>query len=231
MDWVKLHTRFYVDPKVASLPDAHTEMMFVRSLAYAGDQETGGFIPEASLPLLARRRRYAASVKALVASGLWTADAGGYRITRWDDRQEELETLAKRRAADRERKRRQRASQKESSSEGTSRDVSADSPVTVQTQEEEEELSNPPNPPPSGGNDAQHDGTHINCRQCGTNKRGKPKPPPPDPATQQQRAMLAKAEEGNQRARELAEADSDPVAAVIGLEQARSELQRRKDSA
>jgi hypothetical protein len=33
----------------------------------------------------------------------------------------------------------------------------------------------PPNPPPSGG----HDGSHPNCRACGTNRRG----PPPEPAS------------------------------------------------
>lgn len=142
MDWVKLHTRFYVDPKVASLPDADTELMFLRGLAYAGDQETSGFIPESAVGLLARRRRHAACVKALVASGLWTTVPGGYRITRWDDRQEELETLARRRAADRERKRRQRASEK-SSPQPMSRDTSADSPRDVRALEGEEETELP----------------------------------------------------------------------------------------
>lgn len=43
---------------------------------------------------------------------------------------------------------------------------------------------NPPNPPQGGGNGSPHDGSHPNCRQCGTNPRG-PKPPPsPHPANQ-----------------------------------------------
>jgi hypothetical protein len=36
---------------------------------------------------------------------------------------------------------------------------------------------NPPNPPPSGG----HDGSHPNCRACGTSPRGKPPEPKPTP--------------------------------------------------
>ena len=35
----------------------------------------------------------------------------------------------------------------------------------------------PPNPPPSGG----HDGSHPNCRACGTNPRGPSPPPVPTP--------------------------------------------------
>jgi len=35
----------------------------------------------------------------------------------------------------------------------------------------------PPNPPPSGG----HDGSHPNCRACGTNPRGPAPPPVPTP--------------------------------------------------
>ena len=37
----------------------------------------------------------------------------------------------------------------------------------------------PPNPPPAGG--SAHHGQHQNCRQCGTNPRGKPPEPPPTP--------------------------------------------------
>jgi hypothetical protein len=36
---------------------------------------------------------------------------------------------------------------------------------------------NPPQPPASGG----HDGSHPNCRACGTNRRGPPPEPPPTP--------------------------------------------------
>lgn len=109
MEWVKLYAAFYRDPKIMALPDSDAEMLFVRSLGYAGEQETSGFIPERVLPALSRKRRYGNSVAALETQGLWTRVTGGWQITRWHDRQEELEKLAARRAADRERKRKQRA--------------------------------------------------------------------------------------------------------------------------
>ena len=115
MDWVKLSSRYYLDPDVASLPDADTELGFVRSLAYAGAQETQGFIPVSIAPSLFRRRRYQAAVDALVAASLWVPVRGdrdqlvGWRIARWEDWQQELEAIARRRAADRDRKRRERA--------------------------------------------------------------------------------------------------------------------------
>lgn len=111
MDWVKLHVLYYTDERIEALPDADTEMMFVRGLARAGELGRGGFIPESSLPRLARRRRYGGCVDALVASGLWISVDGGYQITNWSDWQDALDALAARRATDRERKRRQRAAE------------------------------------------------------------------------------------------------------------------------
>lgn len=113
MEWVKLATRYYTDPAVASLDEA-AELAFVRSIAYCGAEETGGFIPERVVPSFFRRRRYSAAVQAIQAQGLWesaTDDRGepGYRIRRWDDWQAELDAIAQRRAADRERKRAERA--------------------------------------------------------------------------------------------------------------------------
>lgn len=111
MEWVKLRSDYYRDPKVMAL-DADGELLFVRALAYAGDQETGGFIPESVLPALCPVRRYAKTVSALVALGLWEPMPTGWRIVRWDDHQSELELLAARRAADRERQRRRRAAER-----------------------------------------------------------------------------------------------------------------------
>jgi hypothetical protein len=121
VDWVKLSARYYLDPVIASLPDADSEVMFTRSLAYAGDQETGGFIPAGMLPALCRRRRYEACADALVASGLWLPVGGGFSITRWQEWQLELEAIARRRSADRDRKRRERGRDN-----GMSRDMSED---------------------------------------------------------------------------------------------------------
>lgn len=158
MDWVKLATRYYLDPAVASLPDADTELLFIRGLAYAGAEETAGFIPELIVPSLIRRRRYGAAVEALIARSLWVISADdrgqpGYRIRRWEDWQEELDSLARRRASDRDRKRRQRQAERESGQvAGMSRDMSADSPVTVTPPKEvEEELDNPKKTSSSSG--------------------------------------------------------------------------------
>lgn len=134
MDWVKLSASYYLDPAVASLPDADAEIGFVRSLAYSGAEETHGFIPAAIAPSLFRRRRYQASVDALVSAYLWVPVSGdrvqleGWRIARWEEWQEELEAIARRRAADRDRKRKERERLKEDQVRHPSRDMSEDSP-------------------------------------------------------------------------------------------------------
>lgn len=108
VDWVKLATRYYTDPKIRALDDA-AELMFVRGLARAGELGDGGFIPESDLGLLARRRRYETLVKALVDARLWSRMDGGYRISAWADWQSAADALAARRTADRERQRKHRA--------------------------------------------------------------------------------------------------------------------------
>jgi hypothetical protein len=117
VDWVKLASRYYLDQAIANV-DADTEVLFTRSLAYAGDQETGGFVPAGMLPALCRRRRYEACADALVAVGLWLPARGGYQIRTWQEWQLELEAITRRRSADRERKRREREREN-----GTSRDT------------------------------------------------------------------------------------------------------------
>lgn len=143
-NWVKLSVRYYADNKIEALPDADAEVMFTRGLARAGEVGREGFIPVESLPKLARRRRYAASVEALLAAGLWTVAPGGYRVANWDHWQDSLDALARRRTADRERQRRRRAAADESTSVSRdtrplSRDVSRD--VTVAEGEEDKELT------------------------------------------------------------------------------------------
>jgi len=109
VDWVKLSVRYYADHAIESLPDADTELMFVRGLARAGEVKQGGFIPETSLPHLSRKRRFLPLVDALVTAGLWTRVDGGYRVNGWDHWQDGIEALAKRRADDRERQRKRRS--------------------------------------------------------------------------------------------------------------------------
>lgn len=151
MDWVKLSARYYLDPVIANLDDA-TEVMFTRGIAYAGDQETHGFVPSGMLPALCRRRRYEVCVEALVAAGLWLPARGGYQITRWEEWQAELEAIVARRSADRDRKRRERDRASTAGKEqvnAMSRDMSRDMSAPI---EKREENNNPPHasraPPP-----------------------------------------------------------------------------------
>jgi hypothetical protein len=177
VDWVKLSARYYMDLAVVGLDDA-TEVMFTRALAFAGDQETHGFVPSGILPALCRRRRYETCVDALVASGLWLPVRDGYQITRWQEWQAELEAILARRSADRDRKRRER--QRASTAKGTasrdtvsetndraghvnpqvngmSRDMSTDTSGPYIERREEE--INPPHP--SGASPPRKRGTRI----------------------------------------------------------------------
>lgn len=131
MDFVKLAVRYFFDPKIrgmdGDLADA-AEVMFTRSVAWAGEVECGGFIPERDVALLTRRRRHGAVVRMLVESGLWEAVPGGYLVRRWPDWQDQLDALARKRAADRDRQRRRRAAAREdrpppNASRDPSRDV------------------------------------------------------------------------------------------------------------
>ena len=177
MDWVKLSTRYYLDSAVANLPDADCEVMFTRGLAYAGDEEKGGFIAKGVLPALCRGRRYEACAKALIDSGMWLPTRGGYLVAHWEEWQSELDAIARRRSADRARKRRERANLKEQVN-GMSRDMSedghADSPHL-------ESKKYPSNSPKRGGHVRGHQGQHDNCRACGTNPRGPATPTPTPP--------------------------------------------------
>jgi hypothetical protein len=123
VDWVKLSARYYLDPAVAGFDDA-TEVMFTRAIAYAGDQETHGYVPAGILPALCRRRRYETCAEALVSGGLWLPVRGGYQITRWEEWQAELEAIVARRSADRDRKRRER--ERARAAEGTRHVTHAD---------------------------------------------------------------------------------------------------------
>jgi hypothetical protein len=162
VDWVKLSARYYLDVAIAGFDDA-TEVMFTRALAYSGDQESHGFIPSGMLPALCRRRRYETCVEALVACGLWSPVRGGYKITRWQDWQSELEALSARRSADRDRKRRERerastvsrdtvnscndlAEHENPQVSDMSRDMSAGLSAPIESKNKN---NNPPNPPGS----------------------------------------------------------------------------------
>lgn len=169
MDWVKLSARYYLDPAVVNA-DADTEVMFTRALAYAGDQETHGFVPTGILPALCRRRRYETCVETLVASGLWQPVRGGYMITRWQEWQSELEAIVARRSADRDRKRRERdrASTAKNRTSSTPSDRGANPQVRGMSRDTSTDASDPVeskthiNPPhPSGASPPRRRGTRI----------------------------------------------------------------------
>lgn len=175
MDWVKLSTRYYLDPAMVSLPDADAEVMFTRGLAYAGAEETSGFIPSGIVPTLSRRRRYEASVDALVAASLWRPVAGGYQISRWEEWQEELEAIVRRRSADRERKRREREAKKKAQLKAMSRDMSADGHTDSPRTEKEKYpplppeggvTAPPPQPPAGARRCTRHKRRRSGCRDC-----------------------------------------------------------------
>lgn len=141
MDWVKLGVRYFMDTKIrglnGDLADA-AEIMFVRSVAWAGEVQADGFIPEQDVALLTRRRRHEAVVDVLVALGLWVAVPGGYRVQRWPDwNGDNMDALMRRRAADRERQRRRRERAKQPT-DNMSRDTSRD--ITVAEGEGEVEV-------------------------------------------------------------------------------------------
>lgn len=141
MHWAKLAVRYFLDPKIrgmrGDLADA-AEVMFVRSIAWAGELGQAGFIPEQDVELLTRRRRYADVVEVLISLGLWETVPGGYRVVRWTDWNGELDALARRRAADRERQRRRRE-RLTSASRDASRDVSRDVTRTEGEEEKDQE--------------------------------------------------------------------------------------------
>lgn len=177
VDWVKLAQRYYLDPAIrgvdGDLGDA-AEVMFTRGLARAGEVGQHGFIPEQDVALLTRRRRYAAVVRVLTQSGLWTVVPGGYQIARWSDWQDHLDALTRKRAADRDRQRRRRAAAHNGSplSRDPSRDVTA---VEGEGEREKEggyssvgkspPSTGDPQPPPQTCN-RHPDGTDDPCRSC-----------------------------------------------------------------
>lgn len=125
MEWVKLLTKYPRDTAILTGDDAD-EVMFTRGMAHVGENETGGFIPDAALAGLTRwhtRRRKIADK--LVERGLWEKAPGGYRIVNWHKHNAELEAIIARRRVDAIRQKRKRA--KERASREASRDRPRDS--------------------------------------------------------------------------------------------------------
>lgn len=107
MDFVKLRTRYYADVALMRAGEP-AEVLFTRGLAYAGEQETDGFIPAEALPRLTPTRGRA-RVNALIREGLWEPVLGGWLITGWTRHQISSDQLEQKREAGRKRVEKHRA--------------------------------------------------------------------------------------------------------------------------
>lgn len=88
LQWVRLDTAFPRNHKLLALiggREGHRAgMVYLCSLAYAGEQGTDGFVPREALPLIHGRTVDAGR---LVAAGLWHSDPGGWLINDWAEYQ------------------------------------------------------------------------------------------------------------------------------------------------
>ncbi|MCA1008969.1 hypothetical protein LCL87_24935 [Rhodococcus hoagii] len=110
-----------MDPKLAGC-NASVERMFTRLLAYAGNAETRGFLPE-NVHILVGIPRGKDAVSELVRRKVLHAlDEGGFEFVSWSHWQESGDKLVEQRAKDRDRKRRKRAEKADLSAD-TSADV------------------------------------------------------------------------------------------------------------
>lgn len=106
MEWVKLRTAFYNDPAIVRAGEA-AEVLFVRAMAYCGEQETDGVIPTGVLTRLVGTKA-SARAAALVREGLWEVIEGGWRFTGWSKNQTSSDELSKSREGNRARQQRYR---------------------------------------------------------------------------------------------------------------------------
>jgi hypothetical protein len=107
MDYIRLWTTFYDDPELIAAGEA-AEVLYVRAMAYAGRQETDGFIPK-EMPARLTPAKTQPRITALVREGLWVQVEGGWRIVNWERRQTSKEELE----ASREGARRRQAAKRE----------------------------------------------------------------------------------------------------------------------
>ena len=99
MQWVRLETAFPTNPKVLALVEDkafRALFVYVCSLSYAGLQETDGYIPRVSLPLIHASKR---EVDKLVAVGLWVPSGkSGWEVNGWQEFQPSTEDMQRRKA-------------------------------------------------------------------------------------------------------------------------------------
>lgn len=87
LPWVRLDSTFPHNRKVLSLIDQKKHRavnLYVFALAWAGHQDTDGYIPTYSLPIIHGSRTEA---RQLVDAGLWHESDNGWVINDWNDYQ------------------------------------------------------------------------------------------------------------------------------------------------
>ena len=107
MDWVKLDSTYYLDVAIVRAGEA-AEVLFVRAMAYCGDQENDGLVEREILPRLCPTR-WRARAAALVREGLWEVVPEGWRFASWSRHQRTREQMEAERVASRARKAKSRA--------------------------------------------------------------------------------------------------------------------------
>jgi hypothetical protein len=111
MDWCRLGTGYYRDPALVRAGEA-AEVLFLRCLAYSGEQESRGRIPKNAIPMLTPSRTQL-RLKALIQEDLLVEDGNDVLIRSWEEWQEALDSESERRRKAREKKARQRAAERE----------------------------------------------------------------------------------------------------------------------
>jgi len=163
--WFRLDDSFHSHPKVIAAGNAAIGL-YVRCGSYAAEHLTDGFIRQ-DVALLYGSAELA---ETLVRAKLWRRVRGGWQMPDYLDYNPSAGQVKQDRknAAERQRRRRDALMSR--------RDSHSDSRVSHTTPTRP--VSTSPQPPASGG----HDGSHPNCRACGTNPRGIPPPEPPTAA-------------------------------------------------
>lgn len=134
MDWVKLDSTYYLDVAIVRAGEA-AEVLFVRAMAYCGDQENGGLVEREILPRLCPTRGRARAA-ALVREGLWEVVPEGWRFASWGKHQMSREQMAAMREGGRARQARHRAQKRHAVSNAVTNAL-----VTEQRREEEEKTA------------------------------------------------------------------------------------------
>jgi hypothetical protein len=160
VDWFIVKSNYPLDVKIQAVGE-RGEVLFFRGMAYCAGANSDGFIPETQLVMFGLPR-VSSRVSSLVRTGLWDVDnqdgIPGYRVRNWHV----IQSAAY--AAERKRRKDANAAAAKRALESQ---VHIDSRTTVVPLEEKR--SNTPHPPAQRG--ASHDGTHPNCRTCGTTRR------------------------------------------------------------